>query len=337
MAGIFVCYRRDDTAGWAGRLCADLRAGLRGATVFMDIDAIPPGVRFDEYIAQAVGSCDVLIALIGPHWLTAADKSGRRRLEDPGDFTRIEIVTALNRNIRVIPALVGGAEVPTAEDLPADLKPLARRQSYELADHRWAADCERLLLALRPIVQTKRPTVRNVLLSVGLAVVLILAGYGVKVWHDQSAEPFVIPGTDHRFLEKNGHLVSAANGGPLCPTPPGWHTDCYALEPQHRQNWRNTPDGYVANGKKVKTFTNRSERIFEILGTKHAFYVDDGHLFYYATATILCPWPKAGVAKCHTIEAQYQDKWRNTPEGFIANGHAFNAIEVMRDVRQGLF
>ena len=136
MAGVFICYRRDDSAGWAGRLCADLKAGLHGATVFMDIDAIPPGVPYDTYIGQAVGSCDVLIALIGPRWLAAADKAGRRRLEDQGDFTRIEIVTALKRNIRVIPALVGGAEVPAAEDLPADLKPLARRQCYELADHR---------------------------------------------------------------------------------------------------------------------------------------------------------------------------------------------------------
>lgn len=133
----------------------------------MDIEAIPPGVRFDEYIAQAVGSCDVLIALIGPRWLAVTDKSGRRRLEDPGDFNRLEITTALKRNIRVIPALVGGAEIPAAEDLPADLKPLARRQSYELADHRWAADCERLILALRPIVKTKGPTVRNVLVGLG--------------------------------------------------------------------------------------------------------------------------------------------------------------------------
>ena len=82
MPGIFISYRRDDAAGWAGRLSADLRAGLRGAAVFMDIDAIPPGVPYDDYIAQAVGSCDVLIALIGQHWLTITDKAGRRRLDE---------------------------------------------------------------------------------------------------------------------------------------------------------------------------------------------------------------------------------------------------------------
>ena len=140
MPGIFISYRRDDAAGWAGRLSADLREGLRGTPVFMDIDAIPPGVPYDDYIAQAVGSCDVLIALIGPHWLTVTDKAGRRRLDDPADLTRLEILAALQRNIRVIPALVGGAEMPAADELPDALKPLGRRQAYELADHRWNED-----------------------------------------------------------------------------------------------------------------------------------------------------------------------------------------------------
>src|SRR5213079_518431 len=100
---------------------------------------------------------------------------------------------------------------------------------------------------------------------------------------------YVIAGTNHSFVEKEGYLVSTGSGYPLCPTPPGLHTGCYALELQYRQNWRNTPDGYIANGKKVKTFSNRGERVFEILGTKRAFFVDDGHLYDYSTATILCP------------------------------------------------
>ena len=153
----------------------------------------------------------------------------------------------------------------------------------------------------------------------------------------KASEGWTIPDTKSSFVEKNGHLVSVTNGNPLCPTPPGWRTGCYAISSEHRQNWHNTPDGYVANGKKVKTFSNRSERVFDIPGTKLSFYVDDGHLFFYPTATILCPWPKAGAAKCHKIETKYEDKWRNTTEGFIANGREFDAIEVMRDVRQGLF
>jgi TIR domain len=187
MPGIFISYRRDDAAGWAGRLSADLRAGLRETPVFMDIDAIPPGVPYDDYIAQAVGSCHVLIALIGPHWLTITDKAGRRRLDDPADLTRLEILAALKRNIRVIPALVGGAEMPAADELPDALKPLARRQAYELADHRWNEDCARLVNVLKPIVGAGSSTGRWVLLGIGLALALVASGYGVKRWLDTHA------------------------------------------------------------------------------------------------------------------------------------------------------
>jgi TIR domain-containing protein len=185
MPGIFVSYRRDDAAGWAGRLSADLREGLRGAAVFMDIDAIPPGVPYDDYIAQAVGSCDVLIALIGPRWLTVTDKAGRRRLDDPSDLTRLEILAALQRNIRVIPALVGGAKMPPADELPQALQALARRQAYELADHRWNEDCARLVRVLKPIVHGGRSPAARALAGVGLLLALLVSGYGAKLWLDQ--------------------------------------------------------------------------------------------------------------------------------------------------------
>ena len=146
-----------------------------------------------------------------------------------------------------------------------------------------------------------------------------------------------IPDTKINFVERNGYLVSAESGSPLCPTPPGMRTGCYTLEHEYRQNWRNTPDGYYANGKKVKTYSNRSERVFEIVDTKISFYVDDGYLFDHDTATILCPWPKAGVAPCHSIEAKYTEKWRNTPSGFIADGQVFNGDDIRQKVRLGIF
>jgi hypothetical protein len=149
---------------------------------------------------------------------------------------------------------------------------------------------------------------------------------------------YTVPGMNGgEFVEKDGHLVSRQDGRPLCPTPPGWRMGCTSLEPQYRQDWHNTPDGYVAGGKKVKTFTNRSERVFQILGTKNAFYVDDGFLYDYPTATILCPWPKAGVALCHALDVKYQDRWRNTPNGFVADGREFDRDEVVRQVRGGFF
>jgi hypothetical protein len=102
----------------------------------------------------------VLLAIIGPHWLTAKDAEGRRRLDDVNDFIRLEIGTALGRNIRVIPVLVGGAAMPKAEELPAELQPLARRQAYELSDRRWEFDVNQLVESLESIVgpRIKKPS-----------------------------------------------------------------------------------------------------------------------------------------------------------------------------------
>ena len=133
MGGIFISYRRSDAEGWAGRLSDSLKAELGRVNIFRDIDHIPFGAEFDTYITDAVGSCDVLIALIGPRWLTVTDKNGKRRLDDPKDFIRLEIATALKRNVRVIPALVGEAQIPAQEELPQDMQALARRQAYDLS------------------------------------------------------------------------------------------------------------------------------------------------------------------------------------------------------------
>ena len=179
MAGIFICYRREDSAGWAGRLAADLVTGLPGVRIFRDVDAIPPGVNFDEYITQAIGSCEVFITLIGPHWLTLSDANGKRRLDDPEDFIRLEISTSLKRDIRIIPTLIGGAAVPKTADLPEDLRPLARRQFYEIDDHRWADDCRKLIADLRPLVRPERRPRYRVAAALLAAVV---AGASVLWW-----------------------------------------------------------------------------------------------------------------------------------------------------------
>jgi hypothetical protein len=134
VAKIFISYRRDDSGGWAGRLYDRLSQHFGRDNVFMDIDTIEPGLDFVEVIGQAVGSCDALIALIGKQWLTLTDDAGRRRLDDPEDFVRLEIAAALARNIRVIPALVQGARMPRSPDLPDVLRMLARRNAHEISD-----------------------------------------------------------------------------------------------------------------------------------------------------------------------------------------------------------
>ena len=112
--------------------------------MFMDVTDIEAGVDFVEVLQRAVGSCDVLLAVMGREWLTCTDVNGRRRLDDPHDFIRLEIGIALARNVRVIPVLVEGAVMPTASELPSDLEALTRRQAVELRDARWNADVESL-------------------------------------------------------------------------------------------------------------------------------------------------------------------------------------------------
>jgi hypothetical protein len=116
--------------------------------VFKDVDSIELGDDFVEVITNAVASCDVLLALIGRRWLTITGQDGRRRLDNPDDFVRLEIEAALTRNVRVIPILVEAAQMPRADDLPASLAKLARRQALELSSNRFDLDARRLLRAL---------------------------------------------------------------------------------------------------------------------------------------------------------------------------------------------
>jgi len=148
---IFVSYRREDSRGDAGRLTDKLKAHFGDKQIFRDIEAIDPGLDFVETISNAVGSCAVLLAIIGPNWLKSADSTGQRRLDDPHDFVRLELSAALNRNIRVITVLVGGAAMPKAEELPSTLESFARRQAHELSDSRWDFDVQHLVETLEKI------------------------------------------------------------------------------------------------------------------------------------------------------------------------------------------
>jgi hypothetical protein len=146
VAGVFISYRRLDCAPHAGRLYDRLVDRLGNHAVFMDVDTIAPGVDFGASIEAAVGSCDVFMALIGDDWLNIEDPPGRRRLDDPNDLVRLEIAAALRRSdVLVIPVLVEGAAMPRPEQLPDDLKPLTRRNAFELGDSRWRLDVDRLI------------------------------------------------------------------------------------------------------------------------------------------------------------------------------------------------
>jgi TIR domain-containing protein len=141
---IFISYRREDSSAWAGRLSDRLSSHFPSNQIFMDVDTIEPGIDFVEAIEESVGSCDVLIAVIGTHWLNSSNPAGKRRLEIPEDSVRVEVSTALKRGIRVIPVLVEGATMPEAADLPDELKALVRRNALKLSHDRFRTESELL-------------------------------------------------------------------------------------------------------------------------------------------------------------------------------------------------
>jgi hypothetical protein len=145
---VFMSYRRDDTDYPAAWLFAELAKHFDRDQVFKDVDSIELGDDFVEVITSAVASCDVLLALIGRRWLTATGEDGRRRLDNPDDFVRLEIEAALTRNVRVIPILVEAAHMPRADELPPSLAKLTRRQALELSSGRFGLDAQRLLRTL---------------------------------------------------------------------------------------------------------------------------------------------------------------------------------------------
>ena len=158
MSKIFISYRRDDSAAYAGRLYDRLVSHFGRGHVFMDIDQIEPGEVFDQVIKDKLAAVQVAVVLIGERWLDIADASGQRRLDNPDDWVRLEITTLLERNIRVIPVLVGAATMPKPTQLPECMIPLTRRHALEITSHpRFHTDADKLVKALEKIVDALPP------------------------------------------------------------------------------------------------------------------------------------------------------------------------------------
>lgn len=145
MSRIFINYRRQDTEGYVGRLYDHLAQHFDRDDVFMDVDNIKPGADFVQTLEDAVNTCDVFIAMIGPHWLGITDDAGQRRLDQWNDFVRIEIASALKYGKFVIPVLVGQARMPNPDDLPEDIRALSRRNAIELSHQRFQYDVNKLI------------------------------------------------------------------------------------------------------------------------------------------------------------------------------------------------
>ena len=154
---VFINYRRDDSIASAGRVHDRLAQAIGRKRVFMDIDHIPAGVDFVDYLDQQVSAADVVLVVIGPHWLDAADEHGRHRLHNPDDFVAVEIASALDRKIRVIPVLIDGARMPKAEALPDRLKSLSRRNAVEVRNSQFGRDADALVERVREALSTGKP------------------------------------------------------------------------------------------------------------------------------------------------------------------------------------
>ena len=222
-SGIFLSYRRDDSAGHAGRLYDSLIRHFGEDRIFMDVDTIEPGEDFVEVIESAVASCEVLIALIGRQWLSKPDEN-TSLLKNRNDFVRIEIAAALERNIRVIPVLVQRATMPSPTDLPEDLSSFCRRNAFELSDYRWQFDVQELITAVEAGIlestKERRPAPsrinkRTILIAGigGVALIIMIAAFIFMQGNSPAAEG---QATAQKVIEGSG--ASAQNAIP--PAPP---------------------------------------------------------------------------------------------------------------------
>lgn len=176
MPKVFISYRREDSSGYVGRLQERLRRELGRKKIFVDVDSIRPGSDFAQTIEKSVNTADVILIVIGKEWVFVKNEDGTRRLENPDDYVRQEVVKALISKAKVLPVLVNGAKMPSPDDLPEPLKPLATMSAIELRDTRWDADVKHLIQNLGGISFLRRLFRRRIVKAILL---LMLVGWGI--------------------------------------------------------------------------------------------------------------------------------------------------------------
>ncbi len=186
MPATFISYRRDDAAGYAGRLHEALERRLGEGQIFRDIDTLEPGFDFVDAIGSRLRECRVFLAIIGREWLDARDAAGQRRLDQSHDYVRLEIAGALARpEVRVIPVLIEGATMPAPEALPENIRALARRHAMNLRDDAWDHDVDRLAGVIADV--TKNSTAQPVSSATPPATVKSWFGGPAKAGHSGTA------------------------------------------------------------------------------------------------------------------------------------------------------
>lgn len=153
---IFISYRRSDSAGHAGRLHDYLKNYFGAQRIFFDVDTIQVGANFEQKITTELDNSDAVLVLIGNQWLDSRDADGNRRLDNPQDYVRLEVATALGKNIVVIPILLQGAQMPSGNALPDALRDLSMRNAIRLNDDHWKSDCNLLAGILKNALNVSR-------------------------------------------------------------------------------------------------------------------------------------------------------------------------------------
>ncbi len=205
---IFISYRVQDTSGETGRLVDTLKRYYKSDQLFIDIEKIEPGLDFTQVINKYLEKCEVVLMVIGPDWI-GKDKLGNPRIVKDDDWVRIEISTALKRNVRIIPILVDGANLPDITQLPEDIKYITRLQTHELSNKRWDYDTKKLVshlsnIGIEPelVKQINKPpknSSNNSLLKIGIGVfigiflIVLLALIAAGIDQEQYPEPDPTP------------------------------------------------------------------------------------------------------------------------------------------------
>jgi hypothetical protein len=215
MINVFISYRRDDSAGYAGRLADALEKRLGNDTVFRDVEDIKPGEDFVKAIERNLQNARVFLVIIGKDWLAVKDNKGRRRLDIPKDYVRIEIESALRLKVLLIPVLVEGAVMPKPEELPRTIAALANRHAIDMTDSRWEEDIERLIDTFN-VFPDERPRDRSLaskhkwLKRITLSSALILIT-GIVLFIFQTY--FLIPDVSgHWYFERGDYLLIKQDG-----------------------------------------------------------------------------------------------------------------------------
>jgi hypothetical protein len=182
MSGTFISYRREDAAGYAGRLRESLERRLGVSRVFRDVDTLRPGQDFVQAIESRLSDCAVMLAVIGREWASARDLAGNRRLDEPFDFVRLEIAAALAKpHVLVVPVLVEGASMPAPAELPENIRSLSRRHAVSVRDETWDSDVDRLVNVIESAISMRDPSradapISGARLWVAAALAVIIVG-----------------------------------------------------------------------------------------------------------------------------------------------------------------